>query len=600
MRVKEGQLRNENMGWETFPPGGTAINLDSEHVLLIDQLVQRSGAQFTVMGNRYDLFYYNASSELLEYITPIYDTGTVTGASYAAGPDETTLTGSGTSWDTDPTDRNGKNNVVINDMIHIGDDDYHVQAGTWFRVKAVNSDTEIVVEGDATAGFPGTLDYTIRQRFSGDVFDLWRAEIFPAFDTGGGLEDRWYATNGIDNVVRWRGPTIDSGGATRVDLGFTCKYILRHKNLMLYANLVESGESKPQSIRTSDVGKPEDVTNGLASEFVPSDGVDPIMNMVPLSDLVAVYNERSVNLIQFVGDPFIFVARTAVPSIGLNASEAIVDFGDFHEFLSADAAYVFNGVGVEEFGSQVFREVLRTISPNRREKMLTHVDEENGEVHWIVPLTSDGTGSEGGPKNAYTEHYLETFQLGGTAGKPFTFRDLPATATGFFERATQLTWDEVLDQWINTNFQWDDRFFEAAFPFNLFGDENGYVFILGTTDSQHNGVSAVAIQSFARTPRRPLADGNRKGIVKRVEPYSRRRGGATGYTLGIELYVTDRPHGDVTLAATGTHDLTHAGSRFTPFRNAGRYAELRFVTNGLQQPWELDGWSVNVLAAGER
>lgn len=597
VRIKNGQIRNENMGWETFPPGGDPINLDGEQGLLIAQFFQRSGAAFLLFGTRYDLYRYDEGALEVRYITPTYNAGQITAAVYAAGPDETTITGSGTQWATDPGDRNGGDNAIANDMLHIGADDEDDPGAAWFRVKQVNSDTELVVDGDATAGFPGTFDYTLRQRFTGDNLDLWRDEIFPAYDTGSGLEDRWYATNGVDNVVRWRGTTLDPNGATRVNLGFTCRVLRRTKNIMLYANLEESGEAKPQSIRSSDVGDPEDVTNGLASEFVPSDGVDPIVDLLPIGDVVAVYNQRSINTIEFVGDPFIFVSRTAVSGLGPIAAGAIVDFGDFHEFLAADSAYEFNGVGVEEIGSQVFREVLRTISPNRQDKILTHIDEENGEVQWIIPRTTDGSGSDGGPRQAFTAHYLE--EVAEQDYVPFTIRELPATATGFFERAATLTWDLVLTEWRNTNFRWNDKFFEAAFPFNLFADESGFIYVLGTSDAQHDGAQQLPIRSFIRTPRRAAIDGDRVGVAQKVEPYAPRRASAD-YDLTVRLYGADRLHGDVSLLEEGAYDLTHAGERFVPFRSGARFVELEFETNGIIRPFELDGWAVTVVAAGSR
>lgn len=597
-RVKNGMVRNENMGWETFPAGGTAINLDGEQVLLIDSLFLRSGTQYLIFGNRYDLFRYDEVAGDLKYITPIYDDGQVTAAVYAAGPDETTITGSGTLWNTDPGDRNGLNNVEVGDQFHGWDGDYHTQAAAdWARVKAVNSDTEIVVEGDVTAGFSNPSDYTIRQLFVGDNLDLWKAEVFPAFDTGAGLEDRWYATNGVDYVVRWRGPTIDPRGATRVDLGFSCKTLRRFKNMMLYANLVETSEEKPTAIRNSDVAFPEDVTNGLAAEIVPSEGIDPILELMQIGDVVVVYNERGINTLQFVGLPFVFVSRTAVPGIGPIASGAIADFGDFHEFIGADSGYRFNGVGIEPFGDQVLREALRAISPQRIPKTITHVDEENGETHWIIPSTTDETGDEGGPKDAYTSHYLEDV---GNAPMPFSFRDLPATATGYYERQSQLTFDQVMTQWINTNFRWNDRFFEAAFPFNLFGDGNGYVFILGTTDSGHDGTQALDIASFVRGKRWPAIDGRRVGMVKRIEPFAKTRAGATAYGLVCSVYGADRKDGEASIQDAGVYNLTAAGERFVPVRGAGRYVELEFSFTGQQAPWEMSGFALEIVGMGTR
>jgi len=322
-----------------------------------------------------------------------------------------------------------------------------------------------------------------------------------------------------------------------------------------------------------------------------TDGIDALLELHALGDVLVAYHERSINLLQFVGVPFIFVVRTAIPSLGPIAPGAIVNFGDFHEFLASEAAYEFNGVGIEEVGPQVFREALRSISPNRSSRVITHIDEEEGETHWIVPLTTDPGDEDSGPQTSFVEHYLE--EVPPNRDTPMTIRDLPATATGYFERSEALTFNLVTQSFESTAFRWDDRFFDAAFPFNVFGDEDGNVWMLSTSSNQ-NGVK---LQSYARFHRFALVDGRNKGHLQRIEPYCDKR---TTPDLSVRIYTSDFLEGDLTLKETLTFTIDHSGNRYVSARTIGRFVELEFITNVLDASWSLDGYGIEGIAAGLR
>lgn len=594
VRVKDKQTRNENMGWVPFPLApATAINLDGEQVLMIDQFFDRPGNQTLVFASKYDLFRFDEAANDLKYLTPQYDSDVDTSLTTALVHDAgfTTVTGDGAClWDTTV---GARKNVKIGDWVHFGAADYVTQDDpsvpptTWYKVSAVNSDTEIIVIGDASAESTGA--YTIRQLFMMTVFNRWTTEIFPdSRDAPSPGDDEYFLTNGTDQPMFWNGSDV---AASYYDPGFTCRILRRHKNMLLYADLVEVGQRKPFSIRNSTPALPRDVTGDLASEFTSTDSIDAILELVPLGDVLVAYHERSINQLQFVGVPFIFVIRTAVPGVGPVTAGAIADFGDFHEFLAADAAYEFNGVGVEEIGQQVFRDALRSTSSDRQDRILTHIDEEQGEVHWVIPQVTDPGDSDSGPTTSFVEHYLE--ETPSNFNTPMTIRDLPATASGFFERASSLTFADLAQAWEVTNFRWNDKFFEAAFPFNLFGDENGDVFLLSSADDQ-NGV---AIQSFARFHRFALADGRSKGMLKRVEPYAAMR---TGVNLTVRIYGTDFLEGELTLKETLDFTIDHSGNRFVSARSVMRFAEIEFITNALNATWAIDGYGIEAIAAGER
>lgn len=300
---------------------------------------------------------------------------------------------------------------------------------------------------------------------------------------------------------------------------------------------------------------------------------------------------------QFVGYPVVYAVRTAVPDTGVISGRSVVNLGDFHEFIGNDHGYRFDGVTLSEMGRHVMREAIRTIDPARPEKALAYRDRENGEIQFVIPKTTDEadlTVSSRAPEVAYTSNYQEA--IGTRESHPFTIRDLPATAMGAYQRAETLRFDDFGETLFNeVDFAWNDRFFEAQFPFILFGDKDGYVYTLGTSGTQ----DGAAISSYARFPRAPVADGFRRGVVKRIEPFAVQRSAAT-FPLGVLLWVTDQAEGDLSLAAQIDYDLTQAGTRYVSPRKAGRYAEVEFAAISSTSGFAITGFAIYSVPGGER
>ncbi len=471
--------------------------------------------------------------------------------------------------------------------------DYQTTTWKWYEVLTVDNNTQITLTTDyLETNTGGGASYTARQLYTGDIFDYWRTATF--FDAQPADEDLWFATNGVDDVQEWNG-TDDQVTDLGSVLSFTCKELAVYKNMLVYGNILEdSGEIKPTTIKNSDAANPKDLSAGIAGEFIINDSVDPIVSMFNLGDNLIIYGQRSAILTQFVGTPLVFIFRTALAGIGPITGRMVADFGDFHEFIGGDSQFIFDGVTLKEAGEHIWREVIRTKSPNRLDLSFSHFDEENGDLIWAIPLTSDAnTSSENTIRTAFTEHYLE--DVGDTDPAPYGKRDFPFTVSGFFERQSTLTWDVISETWAEQNFRWNDQFFSAAFPFNLVGDEDGNVFTLNTSQ---DGAGA-ALAAFVRFGRIALGDGRERNLVTRVYPFAVQFPGAT-YNLGVSVRLGESVAGPVTEVSTANFDITLSGGRFiTPYRR-GRYMEVEFSTAGPNEPWELEGYDVDVKGGGRR
>lgn len=580
VRVKSGEITRDNMGWAAFPNTAKQICLCGDPVLGIDNFFPTGGGQLLIFGTTRDLYIYREVEEDVLIITPRYEVGTISVTNGSA-----TVTGSGTSWQAE---------LEVGDLIFAGATGQRDPAAAWLEVADIVSDTELTL----AEPFPGTtatgIPYTARKIFHGDLTRPWTFTTFPmATGVVGSDGDRWYATNGRDPVVGWDGVTTQVYEPSLGNME-VASWMVRYKNMMIYGDFSVGGERRPFSIRTSNIGEPENVVSGLAAEMVVHDGVDTLVAATPMGDNLVIYGERSVTLAQFVGPDILFVFRNVINGLGPLSPRAVADFGDFHEFIGPDAQYRFDGISVQEIGFQIWREVTRKQSPQRRDMIFGHFDEENGELLWVMPLTTDADPDAGPPETAYVEHYLEG--VGDENPTPFTIRDMTATSMGFFDRQVTLTWDSIQETWQELNFRWDDRFLQGAFPFNLMGTADGYIYILGAADSK----AGAPIHSFARFGRRALGDVARKGMIRRVYPFARQLPGA-GYSLSVTLHMSNTTNGGTGSMGPYAFDLTQATSEhFVSTRAVGRYVEVEYSTTGVGRPWSITGYELDVVPAGER
>lgn len=585
VRIKQQKIVRDNLGWRAFPDVATRINLYGEPVTLIDTFRPRSGPARTIFANGRDIFALNLAGDAVEYLTPRYGTGTASQMF-----DETTVTGSfGADWD---------QHVSPGDQFAFGANVIDPSAD-WYTVVSVTSDMELELDRPRAGFSIAGSAYTIRKVFSGGLRDPWLPEVFYAGEdlTVGSDGDRWYAANGVDPVIAWDG-TADQ--VYLPDLGDieTASFVRRYKNVMVYGVPRVSGELRSFSVRTSALQRPEDVVTLEASEFTVHDGTDPLLNAYPLGENLVVYGAASVSLMQFVGAPLMFVVRTAVANteqekmgFGVRSARAIARFPDRHEYLAADGMYRFDGARSTLIDEHVWREVTRTISPQRLDLVQAVVDTEQSEVLWVVPLTGDPDPEDGPPATALVKHYAE--DVGEYSGVPYTIRDLPATAFGRVQRETTLTFDQLAEQWSELNVRWDDQAIQAAFPQIVFGTADGDVFILNASNLQ----DGAPFDSWVRFARRPLGSTRKKGRVKRIYPFTEGVSDDTAL-LHVLFYGAEATDGTSTLLSA--QPMAMNGGRFVTPRKVSRFADLEFRTTDYAGYWALLGYELEVVPAGER
>ena len=456
-------------------------------------------------------------------------------------------------------------------------------------------DTLVIDENFAEAN-TGQVNYTIRLTYNGTNEDYWRTALFADDQSGSEDKDLLYLTNGgIDNVQQW--DMSDAQVKDQALGGLKCKELAVYKNMMIYANITVSSEARPSSFRNSQIGTATNVTTEEAAEFQIGDGVSPITGVNVMGDNLVIYKSSRARaetvLAQFVGSPLFFIFRSVLEDVGAVAGRGVADFGDFHEFLGRDAMYKFDGVSAVEIDRHVWSEVLSLQDPDRTAMLQVHFDDEQGDLHWIFPAAGDADLTAG-PEKAYTKHYLE--DVGRNRPAPWSIRELPALCTGYSAQVNAVTFADLTVAWATVSQRWSDQSFASPFPISLFGDHAGVVMRLSPSANDQDGG---AINAFAQFPVRALGDERFQSLVSRVYVNTPKLTGASAYTLTVTTGVGDRPDTDMTDDAGTAFDLTHAGNRFTNPHVVGRYGQVKFGTNGTDQPWSLSGYDMEVRQGGE-
>ena len=606
VRIRDGRLSADGLGWENFPllaSDADRINLDAQQVLLIDRHRTRAGAVTTIFANQKDVYRFNPAASptaTVTYMTPRYATGTV---GNATGPN-TRIDGSGTAWNTDivtaPVTGGYGVNAKPGYMIAFGDAAEVALDATWYEIDTVTSDIRLDLLVDPGTVTPGTA-YTIRQTMQGDNLDIWRTATFQdSQDSAPAGLDVYYITNGVE-MMSWDGSASQFAWFYP---GLVGKSIGVFQQTLVLWNFLEGGQLHPGGIAYSRINYPTNFSTDGAGRIQPSDGVLDLLECKPLGDQIVCYYQGDIILLQQVAAPVYWAARVAVPGIGLIAQRAIQDHGDYHEFLSNAAAYRFDGVAINEAMPQFFRDVLKTVAPSRIKQSYSILDEENGEVLWSVPLTTDGQDADEPPTMAYSQHYLE--DVGSSLPSPMMIREFPFTAVGFYESTENLKFEDIPETSEGTfaasALRWDDRALQSAFPLKIVGDASGDIYVLNTSNTQ----AGSRVYSYASFPRRALGDGEFAGLIHWIEPYTTRREGALApLRLMVSLY--DFADGEPTVRHHFGFDLTHSGRRFVPIRKAARYGAVRFYTLGettgrvaQPEPWDLGGYRVKVTPMGDR
>jgi len=421
--------------------------------------------------------------------------------------------------------------------------------------------------------------------FTGDRDALFSTET--AFDL-------FLATNGVDTLKQWDGAaatfTALGGMTTAEPLDGTPPIIITavkcvrfFKNFVVIFNFKENGTAKPFRARWCVISTPGTWINaaGVGQAGAADVGtVDWIVTAERLGDTLAIYKERSIWLMSYVGLPDIFNFRERISGLGILGQKAIANFGDEHLFVGNDDIYFFNGESIEPVGDPIRRYLFDNMNPLYSARTTIFVAEEENEA--IIAFAS--TASSGNFDKCLVYNYLE---------KTWSIREIAASAFGYYRRSEDLAWEDDSGSWDNSIYPgtWDERNYLDNSPINLIGDASGYVHQL--TGLTKDGAALELVVTSK------LHDFGYSDVFKRLWRLQLlvKRGG--NYTMTVEVGTSENIDDDPVWTTISSFNLS-TGKPFIDVDIAARFFTFRFTLGGTQQDVGLAGYIPYFTMEGER
>ena len=177
-----------------------------------------------------DIAYRDESNNCWIFLNKDYTQGQITVATPLTG-ERIQLTIAGTGVDL-------SSNVQVGDFIQITDDISKSSNLTWYEVLVVLTGNQIIVKGVIPTGWAvgGGHDYLIRMQYNMTNADLWSTMT---------ISDRWFATNGVDQIQHWDGVADETTDLT--ECPYLAKRLYKFRGRPIIGNLTrrDSGLAMP-------------------------------------------------------------------------------------------------------------------------------------------------------------------------------------------------------------------------------------------------------------------------------------------------------------------------------------------------------------------
>ena len=296
---------------------------------------------------------------------------------------------------------------------------------------------------------------------------------------------------------------------------------------------------------------------GSGSEFVQA---------VETKREILVYTDTSLHSLRFIGGDFVFGIQQIASNITIMGPKAAVSTEDFVFWMGRDNFYVYAG-GTQTLPCTVKDKVFLDFNNQQRDKVVSGVNSEFGEVIWFYPsetnsLNNGGTGD------------IDKYVVYNYNEKVWYFGNLSRTA------------------WIDRGIR---NFPIAASSSYLYNHETGY-------DDDGS-----AMTSFIESAPMDIGDGDRFSLVQKVIPDLTFEGSVNQSTpvADFTLKARNEPGEDYgnTSAGSTTRTATSPVELFTnqiDLRARGRSFALRVDSDATGMKWKLGSPRVSIRPDGRR
>ncbi len=424
---------------------------------------------------------------------------------------------------------------------------------------------------------PGTVainldDIRTVKVFTGDEDNLVSSAFFPNQSA-----EKVYITNNKDFPQQW---DLDVSSETMFEditnlsgvfssAGDTARAVGVYKNYLLLMNTIEGGTDMGQRVRWCDTADATNWTTGKARHRDSIEDNGKLMGGKPIGGSFALYYERAIENMTFIGGYAIFDFKVRVPGLGSPVGLSIQEIpGNQHIFLGTDLGlYTYNGSVVVPLSEGIVKDYINdTLNTKYFDRTFAFVWTENNEYHlWYCNSSST-------PDTCIVYNYVN---------KTHTIYSLPTTAGSVYYEASTVTIDNLsgtinaLDGTIN------DLGSSAFSASAIIGDNSGYVYQIKNATLNDNGS---AITAYLETKDFMFGSPERTDRVLKL-----------GYSAkGNSLIVSHSTDEGATWLKNQTQSLTAIYTQYDYFLNkTPKKIRFRFYNNTVSetfavrwyQPW---------------
>ena len=280
-------------------------------------------------------------------------------------------------------------------------------------------------------------------------------------------------TNNVDKPRYWT-------GANRfVDLSFTGTSITKCRTVEIVRDHLVVGDVHDSSrfehqISWSDTGNFNEfstaTTNAGSMMFTDAEGA--IVRLVRAGDRLAVFTERSLATLTYVGGSTIFAAETLDRGVTPLSGNSVVDIGPFVLFADRENIFMFDGTRlVQPLGDFVSSELRDTLDHDSLDQTFAFHDNIDRVVYWMWPRVGSSYYIYSLDYNVYDVRDIRFGRI------KFSNSDTP-TCMGTFSRDTFISWaNGGTDPWTDAKIAWQEGTTELGYPIKVVGTSNGKIFL---------------------------------------------------------------------------------------------------------------------------
>ena len=360
--VKDGEVHTRN---------GLSAEISGLSGKVLQQYVYKkfTGSWWYLLFTPKDVYYYDTSSQIVEFITPIYDAGTVDVTNGSA-----TVTGSGTTWSSE---------LKAGDYFRIGG--LNDANAVWYEIQSVDSDTQITLTTAYNEATATGQSYTVRKVFTTKDTDTWRVVQF----TDANLGDIVAMTNQggdlAEKVYYWDG----TGQVKELSNSYPCKDLVVFKDRLILVQTYEGGAWQTQRYRWSRVADANDYTaagtEGTFQDLPDTKGQLIGGQLLENGNYMILLKDDSKYLVRWVGGDYVFSAELVnlIGTYAINSLTVIPNIGLF--YFGSDLHFrIFTGIQDVIIDNNVWN-FVNNINPNNWGKIYAKYIDYNTQVRVFIP-----------------------------------------------------------------------------------------------------------------------------------------------------------------------------------------------------------------------